>query len=145
MNRIVLIVLIFGIISCTENKQVKNNESNHEVIQNEQLTQIEFDTEMHDFGRVKSGETLVYSFVFVNRGETDFVINKAETDCGCVVANLPKEPIPPGEKGIIEVKFNSAGMIGKQLKTVEIQSNSKEPKHLIIFAEVENEQIEFKY
>jgi hypothetical protein len=35
-------------------------------------------------------------------------------------------------------------MIGKQLKTLEIQSNSKEPKHLIIFAEVENEQFEIK-
>lgn len=145
MNKIVLIVLIIGIISCSEKKQVKNSESHREVKKNEQLTLIEFDTEMHDFGKVKSGETLVYSFVFVNRGETGFVINKAEVDCGCIETNLPKEPIKPGEKGIIEVKFNSAGMIGRQLKTVEIQSNSKEPKHLIIFAEVENEQIEFKY
>ena len=43
-----------------------------------------------------------------------------------------------------EVGIKSAGLFGKQLKTIEIQSNSKEPKHLIIFAEVENELIEIK-
>jgi hypothetical protein len=43
-----------------------------------------------------------------------------------------------------EVEFNSSGLFGKQLKTIEIQSNSKEPKHLIIFAGVENELIEIE-
>jgi hypothetical protein len=41
-------------------------------------------------------------------------------------------------------EFSSSGIDFSQLKTVEIQSNSREPKHLIIFAGVENEQIELK-
>jgi len=144
MNRIIFISLFFALFSCTEKKSQSNNESKQDKNKTTQITQIEFDTEMHDFGRVKSGEILTYSFVFSNRGEAGLIISKAETDCGCLQATIPSEPVKPGEKGIIEVEFNSSGMFGKQLKTIEIQSNSKEPKHLIIFAEVENELFEIK-
>jgi hypothetical protein len=144
MNRIILISLLFALFSCVQKKPEGNSESKHYKTNNKQLTQIEFDTEMHDFGRVKSGEILTYSFVFSNRGETGLTIGKAEADCGCIKATIPTEPVKPGEKGFIEVEFNSSGMFGKQLKTIEIQSNSKEPKHLIIFAEVENELFEIK-
>jgi Protein of unknown function (DUF1573) len=142
MNKIVLIAIVIGMISCSEKKPVTNNESNKEINKTVELTQIEFDSEMHDFGQVKSGEILSYSFVFDNIGKADLTIKNAEADCGCLEISVPKEPVKPGKRGIIEVEFNSAGMVGKQLKTVEIQSNSKEPKHLIIFAEVENEQID---
>jgi hypothetical protein len=144
MKSIVFIILIVGIFSCVGNKQKNQNQPKSENTVSGQMPKIEFEEEMHDFGLVKSGEILTYSFQFTNRGETDLKINKAETDCGCIEAIIAKSTIPSGEKGFIEVKFNSAGLFGKQLKTVEIQSNSKEPKHLIIFAEVENEQIEIK-
>jgi len=141
MNRIILISLLLALFSCNEKKPEQNSVSNQD---KNKTTQIEFDTETHDFGRVKSGEILTYSFVFSNSGEAGLIIDKAEADCGCIQATIPTEPVKPGEKGIIEVEFNSAGMTGKQLKTIEIQSNSKEPKHLIIFAEVENELFEIK-
>ena len=141
MKRIVLLSLLFALFSCTGKKPESNSISKSDKTN---TPQIEFDAETHDFGRVKSGEILTYSFVFSNRGETGLIIGKAETDCGCIQVSIPAEPVKPGEKGFIEVKFNSSGMVGKQLKTIEIQSNSKEPKHLIIFAEVENELFEIK-
>lgn len=144
MNKIALIFLIFVTLSCAEKKSIDKKESNKE-INKTGLPEILFDSEMHDFGRIKSGEILAYSYVFKNAGKSDLIIDKAEADCSCIQVTIPKKNIPPGKKGIIEVVFNSGGMIGKQLKTVEIQSNSKEPKHLIIFAEVENEQIEITY
>ncbi len=143
MNRIILLALIILQFSCTEKRpNIKNAEKIENIISN--IPKIEFDEEMHDFGLIKAGEILTYSFQFTNRGETDLIINKAETDCGCIEATIGKITIPSGERGFIEIKFNSAGLFGKQLKTIEVQSNSKEPKHLIIFAEVENEQIEIK-
>ncbi len=143
MKRFLLLALILVLFSCSEKKGniVKEGKNENET---SKVPEIEFDEEIHDFGLIKAGEILTYSFVFKNRGEADLIINKAETDCGCVEATIVKNSIPPDKNGMIEVKFNSAGLFGKQLKTVEIQSNSKEPKHLIIFAEVENEQIEFK-
>lgn len=144
MKIIALIFLIFATLSCAEKKPIDKKESIKE-INKTGLPEIVFDTEMHDFGRIKSGEILAFSYVVTNRGKSDLIIDKSEADCSCIQVTIPQENIPPGKKGIIEVVFNSGGMIGKQLKTVEIQSNSKEPKHLIIFAEVENEQIEIKY
>jgi hypothetical protein len=144
MKSIVFIVLVAGMFSCVGNKQKNQTEPESKTAVSGQMPKIDFEEEMHDFGLVKAGEILTYSFQFTNRGETDLKINNAETDCGCIEATIAKSTIPAGEKGFIEVKFNSAGLFGKQLKTVEIQSNSKEPKHLIIFAEVENEQIEIK-
>ncbi len=145
MNKLVFIVLILLLSSCADKKPLKKEEPKKQTDSVEQPAKIEFDSEMHDFGKVKAGEILSYSFIFTNRGQEDLTIKNAEADCGCLKVTIPKEPVKPDEKGIIEVELNSAGLIGKQLKTVEIQSNSKEPKHLIIFAEVENEQIEIKY
>ena len=145
MKKILFIGFLVALFSCTEKKQVENNKTTEKKTSSDNIAIIEFDSEMHDFGKIKSGEILSYSFIFTNRGTTDLKINNAEGDCDCLQADFPKEPVNPGEKGIIEVEFNSAGMIGRQLKTLEIQSNSKETKHLIIFAEVENEQIESKY
>ena len=144
MKSIVFVLLIAFMFSCAGNKQKSQTEPESKTTVSGQMPKIEFEEEMHDFGLVKAGEILIYSFQFTNNGENGLIINNAETDCGCIEAKVAKSNIPAGEKGNIEVIFNSAGLFGKQLKTVEIQSNSKEPKHLIIFAEVENEQIEIK-
>ena len=144
MNKVVIIALFIGLSSCSIKKKENKSEPNHTINNTEQFSQIVFDSEMHNFGKIKSGEILSYSFVFSNAGENDLIIKNVESDCGCLQANVPKETVNPGDKGIIEVEFNSAGLFGKQLKTLEIQSNSKEPKHLIIFAEVENELFEIK-
>ncbi len=144
MSKVVLLIFIIALFSCSVKKQNEKTESDSKIIETKQTAQIEFDAEMHDFGKIKSGEILTFSFVFKNTGETDLIICNTETDCGCVHANIPEKTVKPGEKGLVEVEFNSAGLYGKQLKTLEIQSNSKEPKHLIIFAEVENELFENK-
>lgn len=144
MSKVVLIIIIIALSSCSVKKQDEKTGPDSKIISTEQTSQIEFDAEMHDFGKIKSGEILTFSFVFKNTGDTDLIIGNTETDCGCVQATFQEKNVKPGEKGLIEVEFNSAGLYGKQLKTVEIQSNSKEPKHLIIFAEVENELFENK-
>ncbi len=104
-----------------------------------------FEEEMHDFGKLKMGEIVVYSFQFANTGENDLWIKSAESDCACIQVKFPEEPVKKGEKGIIEVEFDSSGIFGKNLKPIEIHANCKEPKHLVIFADIENEQLEFNY
>ena len=67
------------------------------------------------------------------------------SDCACINASFKQEAIKPGKQGRIEVEFNSAGTAGREYKTIEIYGNSKELKHLAIFAEVNNEIIDIKY
>lgn len=131
-----VIIILALIVACTPKNKKQPTEKPAG------LTTVSFEEEMHNFGQLQAGEIVVYTFVFANTGENIFTIENTETDCGCVQVKVPETTINPGEKGRIEVEFDSSGLIGRQLKTIEIQANSKEPKQLVIFAEVKNEQIE---
>lgn len=85
---------------------------------------MEFDKKMHDFGDIKAGEKVSYSFRFVNRGRRDLLIQNASGSCGCTVPDFPKEPIPPGREGFIRVLFNSEGKNGVQEKQVTVLANT---------------------
>jgi hypothetical protein len=137
------IALFLFSVACNRTKQPVTPAKN--VVIELSATAMHFETESHDFGQVKAGEKLSFSFVFENKGDSPIVIKSAETDCGCISARYPEKPVEPGKTGVLEVIFDSAGLFGRQLKTVEILWNSKELKHLIIFAEVENNQLEIKY
>jgi len=52
------------------------------------------------------------------------VIRSAQGSCGCTVPEFPKDPVAPGEEGVINVTFDSAGKEGHQEKTVTIISNT---------------------
>ena len=139
MKFYVLIFFILLLFSCSENKVKKENKKTIEI------TDFKFDEEMHDFGKLESGEIVVYAFIFTNTGKHDLIIEDAESDCGCIQVSFPKEPVKPNKKGKIEIEFNSSGLTGRQLKAIDIHANCKEPKHLVIFAEVKNELFDINY
>lgn len=102
-----------------------------------------FSEEIHNFGSVKAGEVVAYSFVFKNEGTKTLTITGFDAGCGCMEVNIPEKSIGPGKEGVIEVIFNSAGEVGNQLKTVTIFSNAETPKkEIYIRASVSNEMIE---
>lgn len=136
MKFYVVILILSLLVACTPKNQKQQNATSAGI------TTMSFDEEMHNFGQLQAGEMVVYTFIFTNTGKNDLVIDNTETDCGCVQVNVPESTVKPGEKGRIEVEFDSSGLFGRQLKTIEIHANSKEPKQLVIFAEVKNEQIE---
>jgi len=138
MKIIALLTFLIALGGCTKTKPanpvVPAAEKNNSL-----LTTIRFDGEMHDFGKIKAGEIVTFSFVFTNVGKNSLRILRAKPDCNCISVKLPEAPVEPNESETIDVTFNSSGEVGKQLKTIEIEWNSKEPKHLVIFADVENE------
>ncbi len=84
---------------------------------------VMFEKERHAFGKVKQGDMVKYSFKFTNNGTTDLKIFDVKASCGCTVPSWPKNPLKPGESGTIDVKFNTAGKMGKQKKSVTVYSN----------------------
>lgn len=101
-------------------------------------TTIKFNEMEHDFGKIKAGDKVKYSFKFKNSGKEPLIINSAKGSCGCTVPNYPKEPVAPGAEGVIDVEFNSAGKSGAQTKTVTLNANTDpNPTRLTIKAEVE--------
>lgn len=145
MKKILFIFLTFSLFSCG-NKNNSTAERGKEIQTDiNGLTEFEFTEEMHNFGSLQSGEIVIYTFVFKNTGNNPLIINDVEAGCGCIKTEFSREPVLPGASGNVEVEFDSSGMWGKQFKTIEIHTNTKKPKQLAIFAEVQNDEIEIKY
>ncbi|CAN5141465.1 DUF1573 domain-containing protein [soil metagenome] len=85
---------------------------------------FKFEEEEFDFGNIKEGEVVTHSFKFTNVGESPLIIQSASASCGCTVPEWTKTPIPVGESGEINVKFDSSNKPGVQNKTVTITANT---------------------
>ncbi|MCF8331022.1 MAG: DUF1573 domain-containing protein [Bacteroidales bacterium] len=85
---------------------------------------IEFSTKEHDFGKVINGEIVRYNFKFTNTGGSDLVITSVNADCGCTVAEYSRKPVKPGEKGYINIQFDSNNRTGFNHKTATVLSNA---------------------
>lgn len=87
---------------------------------------IKFDTEEIDYGTVEQGADGVRVFKFTNVGNAPLVISNATSTCGCTVPSFSREPIAPGAKGEIQVKYNTNN-IGAIRKTITVTSNAETP------------------
>lgn len=85
--------------------------------------QIEFERVEHDYGEIEQGGDGKTEFVFTNTGTEPLIISKAKGSCGCTVPEWPKEPIAPGAKSAIKVKYDTK-RVGPISKSVTITSNS---------------------
>lgn len=92
------------------------------------ITTIAFEETEYDFGMVMEGEKVVHDYKFTNTGEEPLIISNAKGSCGCTVPDWPREPIAPGESGVIKVQFDSKnkGKVGGglQSKRVTITANT---------------------
>jgi len=94
-------------------------------------TSIQFDKEVHDFGKMKDGDVSHTVFKFTNTGTEDLFISNAVGSCGCTVPEWSREPIKPGKSGEIKVEFDSKGKQGEQLKIVTVTSNTAKPNTVL--------------
>ena len=88
------------------------------------MPEFEFTEEVVDFGDISQGESVKKRFEFKNVGNSDLIISNASGSCGCTVPSWPRQPIRPGQKGVIDVEFNSEGKSGRQHKTVTLIANT---------------------
>ncbi len=89
----------------------------------------------HDFGAVKQGPDIVYTFEFTNTGTQPLVIYDASGSCSCTLPTFDRAPVKPGAKGKIKVLFQTKDKEGTFNKTVYIKSNAtarNEPFELFI-------------
>lgn len=100
--------------------------------QTESGAKIDFVKETHDYGTIKNGSDGSCTFEFKNTGNAPLIISNAKGSCGCTVPEWPKEPIAPGAKASIKVKYDTsrAGVINKN---VTITSNAVNSPDKIVF------------
>jgi hypothetical protein len=99
---------------------------------------LKFDKEIYDFGKVKDGDKVSYSYSFENTGKAPLIITDAVASCGCTIPSWPNKPINPGQKEAIKVIFNSAGKSGLIDKQITITANTVPAQTLVhLVGEVE--------
>jgi len=92
---------------------------------------MEFETVDHDFGTIKEGDVVEYTYKFKNTGEAPLIIQGAQGSCGCTVPEWSKDPIPAGGTGFVKAKFDSQGKPNTQNKTVTVTANTW-PKQTVL-------------
>lgn len=112
-------------IAAGPNAQIIRNPvtANHPV-DSSAVAQLQFEAERHDFGEVPEGQIVEHTFRFTNTGQVPLLITDARSTCGCTVPEWPEEPIPPGEQGLIMVRFNTEGKLNQQQKPITITANT---------------------
>jgi hypothetical protein len=98
----------------------------------EKQAELKFDSEVIKIDTILQGKVIDTAFVFENTGTADLVIKSAKASCGCTIADYPKKPIPPGEKGKIKVTFKSAGRRGTISKVITVESNASEAQRFVV-------------
>src|SRR5438876_2981203 len=86
---------------------------------------IQFQTPVYDFGKVKSGDPVKYTFIFTNTGDELLILTNVQPSCGCTTAGDWSRQVEPGKTGTIPIQFNSANYSGQVMKTVTVTSNDK--------------------
>lgn len=138
-NILIINSLLMLVVSCGNTERSKGRVS-QENKSTEKKTpgKIAFDKEIHNFGTLKDGEIISFSFVFRNTGGSPFSIIKADKSCGCIDLKYSTNAIQPGESSAIELTFNTEGEWGNQIKGATIETSDGERKELQVGAYVEN-------
>ena len=83
-----------------------------------------YEKEVIDFGTIEYDADGNREFKFKNVGKEPLIVYSATGSCGCTVPTAPKEPIKPGETGVIKVHYDTKRP-GHFEKTVTVSTNGK--------------------
>ena len=92
---------------------------------------ISVDKEAHDYGTIKQGANGTCEFVVTNTGDQPLIITNCKGSCGCTVPKCDTEPIKPGQKTTITVKYDTK-RVGPINKSVTISSNATNTPEKIV-------------
>lgn len=142
-NSLILFVIVGFLSACNQNNtaQTANTSAATEKTMVGNAPVLKFDKEIYDFGKIKDGDKVSYSYSFTNTGKSPLIITDAVASCGCTIPSWPKKPINPGQKEAIKVIFNSAGKSGLIDKQITITANTTPAQTLVhLVGEVETKK-----
>ena len=90
------------------------------------------------FGQMHEGEIAEKPLQLVNEGKTPLVIRTVERTCGCTTLEYENQPLMPGERRQMMLRFDTRGEWGWQLKLLRLYLNEgSNPLRLYVEADIE--------
>lgn len=102
--------------------------------QSKPLTNLVLSEDSFNFGDIKKGTEKDHTYQVTNTGKNPLIISAVKPGCGCTVPDYSKEPILPGKKGYITLKFDSSNFDGAIHKQAEIFANVEKAPIIISFS-----------
>jgi hypothetical protein len=115
MKKSVLFFFVFLFAAATLSAQQNNNTAVKD--------SIYFDKTVNDYGDIAQGSSGECTFTFYNKGKAPLVLSSVNASCGCTTPEWPRNPVKPGESGVIKVKYNTQ-IVGHFEKTISVYSNA---------------------
>ncbi|RLD56996.1 MAG: hypothetical protein DRJ05_10410 [Bacteroidetes bacterium] len=88
---------------------------------------VVFNKTVHDYGTLEQHGDGKCEFKFTNEGNEPLILSNVRSSCGCTVPTWPREPILPGQSGVIKIKYDTK-RIGTINKSIYVTSNAKVSK-----------------
>ena len=101
--------------------------------QSKPLTTVALSESSFEFGKIKKGDHKEHTYEITNTGKNPLIISQVKPGCGCTVPDYTKDPIMPGKKGKITLKFDSSNFDGLVNKQAEIYANVEKAPMVITF------------
>ena len=131
MKKIITLAMlvVLGVVSSTAQETSKKLKATNTKVAAAKVNGagMVFLTETIDYGTVAYNSDGKREFVFTNNGNKPLIITNAQGSCGCTVPTYPKEPIAPGAKGVIGVKYDTSRAGQAFTKTVTLTTNAVVP------------------
>lgn len=98
---------------------------------------IQFETLDINYGTIEKGSDPMREFHFTNTGNAPLIISNAQGSCGCLVPTWPREPIMPGQSGVINARYDTQ-RVGPFTKYITLTTNvtGQETVRLTVHGEV---------
>lgn len=146
---------VLAVVSCKKNESVEQTKVDSTQIAAQQApvsetsiidetkkqpeTSLALSEPSFDFGKIKKGDVVEHIYEVTNTGKNPLIISSVQPTCGCTVPDFTKDPILPGQKGKITLKFNSANFDGVVHKAAQVYANvAKNPIELTFTADIQS-------
>lgn len=93
--------------------------------------QIRFEDVEHQYGTIVKGGNGDCQFTFWNDGDEPLILQGVRASCGCTTPKYTQKPVMPGQKGVIDVHYNTNN-VGGFSKTVTVTSNAVNSERVVL-------------
>jgi hypothetical protein len=88
-----------------------------------------------NFGEMENSRDVEHTFILKNEGDLSLEIKQVRPSCGCTVASISQNTIPPGGQAEVTTRLSLRGRQGAQHKIISVESSDPKQPTLVLALE----------